>query len=104
MIHFFKIGGGAFFGRFSVKRQAVTREQGSERGVTYKVQHSNKRRQNWKWNTHTHTHKRAGLIRSLASHRPYGVTVAEVKGGDYLSEELPGLFGGQPAFLHQVVK
>lgn len=53
---------------------------------------------------HTHTHKRTGLIRSLASHRPYGVTVAEVKGGDYLSEELPGLFGGKPAFLHQVVK
>lgn len=52
----------------------------------------------------THIHKRAGFIRPLASHRPYGVTVAEVKGGNYLSEELPGLFGGQPAFLHQVVK
>lgn len=52
----------------------------------------------------THMHKRAGFIRPLASHRPYGVTVAEVKGGNYLSEELPGFFGGQPAFLHQVVK
>ena len=58
-------------------------------------------------NTHTHTHthtQRAGLIRSLAPYRPYGVTVAEVKGGYDLPEELPGLFGGQPALLHQVVK
>lgn len=30
--------------------------------------------------------------------------MAEVEGGDDLSEELPGLFGRQPAFFHQVVK
>lgn len=53
---------------------------------------------------HKHARKMTGLIRSTAFHRPYGVTVAEVKGGDDLSEELPGLFGGQSALLHQVVK
>lgn len=37
---------------------------------------------------------------SVASHVPDGVIVAEIKGGDYLSEELPGLFWGQPSFLH----
>lgn len=37
---------------------------------------------------------------SVASRVPDGVIVAEIKGGDYLSEELPGFFGGQPAFLH----
>lgn len=36
---------------------------------------------------------------SAASHVPDGVIVAEIKGGDYLSEELPSLFRGQPAFL-----
>lgn len=30
--------------------------------------------------------------------------MAEVKGRDNLSEELPGFFGSQPAFLYQVVK
>ena len=35
---------------------------------------------------------------------PYGVTVAEVQRGDDLSEELAGLFGCEPALLHQVVK
>lgn len=30
--------------------------------------------------------------------------MAEIEGGDDLSEEFPGLFGSQPAFLHQVVK
>lgn len=30
--------------------------------------------------------------------------MAEVEGGDNLSEELPGLFGGQPALLNQVVE
>jgi len=39
-----------------------------------------------------------------ASHKPYRMIMAEVEGRDDLSEELPGLFGGEPAFLHQVVK
>lgn len=39
-----------------------------------------------------------------AFYRPYGMTMAEIEGGDDLSEEFPGLFGSQPAFLHQVVK
>lgn len=30
--------------------------------------------------------------------------MAEVEGGDDLSEEFPGLFGGQPAFLHQIIE
>lgn len=30
--------------------------------------------------------------------------MAEVEGRDDLSEELPGLFGRQPAFLHQIIK
>lgn len=30
--------------------------------------------------------------------------MAEVQGRDDLSEELSGLFGGQPAFFHQVVE
>lgn len=40
----------------------------------------------------------------VASHWPYGVTMAEVQGRDDLSEELPGLFGGEPTLLHQVIK
>lgn len=32
------------------------------------------------------------------------MTVAEVQSGDDLPEELPGLFGSQPALLNQVVK
>ena len=30
--------------------------------------------------------------------------MAEVEGGDDLSEELPGLLGRQPALFHQVVE
>lgn len=32
------------------------------------------------------------------------MTVAEIQSRDDLPEELPGLFGSQPALLHQVVK
>ena len=35
---------------------------------------------------------------------PYGMAVAEVKGGDDLSEEPAGLLGCEPALLHQVVE
>lgn len=30
--------------------------------------------------------------------------MAEIEGGDYLPEELPGLFRGQTAFFHQIVE
>lgn len=40
----------------------------------------------------------------LSKNQPDGMTVAEIQSRDDLPEELPGLFGSQPALLHQVVK
>lgn len=36
--------------------------------------------------------------------QPDGMTVAEIQSRYDLPEELPGLFGSQSAFLHQVVE
>lgn len=58
----------------------------------------------WKLGRIKNLWKYKGKCISQASHWPYGVTVAEVKGRDNLSEELAGFFGSQPAFLYQVVK
>lgn len=41
---------------------------------------------------------------ALCKNQPDGMTVAEIQSRDDLPEELPGLFGSQPALLHQVVK
>ena len=45
-----------------------------------------------------------GAGRLAGRDTPYGVAVAEVQCRDDLAEELPGLLGGQPPLLDQVVK